>query len=180
MNTPIECRITRTRIWDRSHVWNHDIDNSFPKKQKYWCIDFTDCTLYEIKCQPRSRVVPISFRVFAYSPLVLCRQWPLRPRVPILSWLRLPKFCIAMGKNTALLPNAFNSVWVWPFMKAFIKDFNYFMSNCGFIFLSNIIFYIRYKINSLKFHICKLYTKLFCLQKFEWKFGCFVTIWNLN
>ena len=36
--------MTKTFIWDRSQVWNRDIDNSFPKKQIYWCIDFTDCT----------------------------------------------------------------------------------------------------------------------------------------
>ena len=45
--TPIECRINSTFIWGMSQVWNHDIDNYFPKKQKYWCIDFTDCTYSE-------------------------------------------------------------------------------------------------------------------------------------
>ena len=31
-------------FWDRSQLWNHNIDNnSFSKKRKYWCIDFTDC-----------------------------------------------------------------------------------------------------------------------------------------
>ena len=39
-----ECKITRPFIWDRSHLWTCDIDDSFPKKRKYWCIDFTDCT----------------------------------------------------------------------------------------------------------------------------------------
>ena len=44
MNTPIECEITWPFIWDRSQVWKGDINNSFPKKRKYWCTDFTDCT----------------------------------------------------------------------------------------------------------------------------------------
>ena len=44
MNTPIECKTTRTFIWGRSQLWNGGVDNSFPKNRKYWCIDFTDCT----------------------------------------------------------------------------------------------------------------------------------------
>ena len=40
----IECKIARPFIWDQGQLWNRDIDNSFPKKWKYWCIDFTDCT----------------------------------------------------------------------------------------------------------------------------------------
>ena len=44
MNTPIVCRTIRTFIWDQSQLWNRGIENSFPKKRKYWCIDFTDCT----------------------------------------------------------------------------------------------------------------------------------------
>ena len=32
-------------IWyprKKNTMWNRDIDNCFPKKRKYWCIDFTD------------------------------------------------------------------------------------------------------------------------------------------
>ena len=31
-------------IWDRPQLYNGEIDNFFPKKRKYWCLDFTDCT----------------------------------------------------------------------------------------------------------------------------------------
>ena len=45
MNLKIcEWKITRPFIWDRSPLSNHNIDNTFPEKRKYWCIDFTDCT----------------------------------------------------------------------------------------------------------------------------------------
>ena len=46
MNTPIECKIISPFIWDWSQLWNRDIDNSFPKKRKYWCIHFIDCTIH--------------------------------------------------------------------------------------------------------------------------------------
>ena len=38
----IECKIPRPFIWDR------DINNSFPKKRKYCCVDFTNCTLFQL------------------------------------------------------------------------------------------------------------------------------------
>ena len=30
---PLECRITKPFIWDRSQLWNHDINNPFPKNE---------------------------------------------------------------------------------------------------------------------------------------------------
>ena len=41
--TPKKWKSTKPFIWARYQLRNSDIDNSFSKKRKYWCIDFTDC-----------------------------------------------------------------------------------------------------------------------------------------
>ena len=47
VNTPIACKITRPFILA---LKNHDIDNSFPKKnRKYWYIDFTLPNVLDLK-----------------------------------------------------------------------------------------------------------------------------------
>ena len=76
MNTPIECKITRIFIWDSSHVWNRDIDNSFPKKRKYWCIDFTDCTTLHQKVQ-KHEMVPLNL-LYSTSTCVCKKIFALR------------------------------------------------------------------------------------------------------
>ena len=86
LNIPMESKSSRPFIWDRSQIWNRDIDNFFPKKRKYWCLDFTNCTVAALHLQ-HFEVAKPKFQIFCIIFFTL--EEDARASFSRLSWLAI-------------------------------------------------------------------------------------------